>query len=398
MMMNSHPTQSSLSRRQLQPIARWFRLSCGFRWYTLALSGCLTASLLFGTVSQVSAAQTNTDSAPHSTADQTPVVIAHRGASGYLPEHTLQAKVLAHAMGADYLEQDLVMTRDGELVVLHDLYLDRVSDVAEKFPGRAREDGRHYVIDFTLDEIRQLNITERRKQDQASDTTLAFPGRFALNQSRFGVNTLAEELALIAELNRLTANTAGIYPEIKSPAFHHQHGKDIARATLNVLKAHGYTDNDGTVYLQSFDPNELKRVRTELMPEMGMDLPLVQLIARSNWKITEEQLPNGQWTNYDYDWMLEPGAMPVIAQYADGVGPHIGMLITGDVDRGWAVNDLVQRAQAQGLLVHPYTVRADRLPSDMTDVDQLHELLFDMAGANGVFTDHPDRTLDYLIR
>lgn len=338
---------------------------------------------------------------PMVAAQASPVVIAHRGASGYLPEHTLEAKVLAHAMGADYLEQDLVMTKDGELVVLHDLYLDRVSDVAKRFPGRAREDGRHYVIDFTLDEIRQLNITERRKHDQLSDPSLAFPGRFALNQSRFSVNTFAEELALIAELNRLTGNTAGIYPEIKSPAFHHQHGKDIAQATLDVLKAHGYTDNDGSVYLQSFDPNELKRVGNELMPEMGMDLPLVQLIARTNWQLTQKQLSNGQWINYDYDWMLEPGAMSVIAQYADGVGPHIGMLVQGrgaDGSSSWTVNDLVQRAQSQGLLVHPYTVRADLLPSDMTDVEQLHELLFDTAGVNGVFTDHPDQTLKYLKR
>ena len=394
-MINSHMTRFVGGIGRWQPMIRRLALS---RWSVLACCGLVAASISFGGLSPAVASEAQSNSTPHSTAGQKPVVIAHRGASGYLPEHTLHAKVLAHAMGADYLEQDLVMTRDGELVVLHDLYLDRVSDVAKQFPGRARDDGRHYVIDFTLDEIRQLNITERRKNDQSSDATLAFPGRFALNQSRFTVNTLAEELALIAELNRLTGNTAGIYPEIKSPAFHHQHGKDIAQATLDVLKAHGYTDNDGSVYLQSFDPNELKRVRNELMPKMGMDLPLVQLIARTNWKITEEQLPNGQWSNYDYDWMLKPGAMSVIAQYADGVGPHIGMLMSGNGDNGWAVNDLVQRAQAQGLLVHPYTVRADRLPSDMTDVDQLHELLFDRAGVNGVFTDHPDLALDYLKR
>ncbi len=88
------------------------------------------------------------------------VVIAHRGASGYLPEHTLPAKAMAYAQGADYLEQDLVMTKDNELVVLHDHYLDRVTDVAERFPDRARKDGRYYAIDFTLAEIKSLKFTE----------------------------------------------------------------------------------------------------------------------------------------------------------------------------------------------------------------------------------------------
>ncbi len=89
-----------------------------------------------------------------------PLVIAHRGASGYLPEHTLEAKALAYGMKPDYIEQDVVMTKDDQLVVLHDHYLDRVTDVAERFPGRARADGRYYAIDFTLAEIKSLRVTE----------------------------------------------------------------------------------------------------------------------------------------------------------------------------------------------------------------------------------------------
>lgn len=89
-----------------------------------------------------------------------PLVIAHRGASGYLPEHTLEAKTLAYAMKPDYIEQDVVMTKDDQLVVLHDHYLDRVTDVAERFPNRARADGRYYAIDFTLAEIKTLRVTE----------------------------------------------------------------------------------------------------------------------------------------------------------------------------------------------------------------------------------------------
>ena len=107
-----------------------------------------------------------------------PIVIAHRGASGYLPEHTLVAKALAHGLGADYLEQDVVATRDGQLVVLHDLYLDDVTDVAAKFPGRQRTDGRHYVIDFDLAELKTLTIFERRAPGAL---TAKYPARFPVD-------------------------------------------------------------------------------------------------------------------------------------------------------------------------------------------------------------------------
>ena len=103
-------------------------------------------------------------------------VIAHRGASGYLPEHTMPAKAMAYAMDADYLEQDVVATRDDQLVVLHDIHLDRVTDVAARFPDRNRGDGRYYVRDFDLDEIRGLNVTERL----SASGEAVYPGRFFL--------------------------------------------------------------------------------------------------------------------------------------------------------------------------------------------------------------------------
>jgi len=103
-----------------------------------------------------------------------PLVIAHRGASGYLPEHTLAAKALAHGQGADYLEQDVVLTADDVPIVLHDIHLDSTTDVADRFPDRARPDGRWYAVDFSLAEVRQLAVGERLGRDG----TAAFPGRF----------------------------------------------------------------------------------------------------------------------------------------------------------------------------------------------------------------------------
>ena len=112
-----------------------------------------------------------------------------------------------------------------------------------------------------------------------------------------------------------------IYPEIKAPWFHHQEGKDIAKATLEVLKKYGYSSKKDKVYLQCFDADELKRIKNELEPKMGMDLNLVQLIAYTDWNETQQKQADGQWVNYSYDWMFKPGAMAQIAQYADGIGP-----------------------------------------------------------------------------
>ena len=117
-------------------------------------------------------------------AETRPLVIAHRGASGYLPEHTLAAKAYAHALGADFIEQDLVLTKDDVPVVLHDIYLDTVTDVAVRFPERKRADGRFYVIDLTLAELKQLRVTERFN---AKSGARVFAGRFPAGQAEFRV-------------------------------------------------------------------------------------------------------------------------------------------------------------------------------------------------------------------
>src|SRR5690606_16576912 len=159
---------------------------------------------------------------------------------GYLPEHTLAAKALAHAQGADYLEQDLVMTRDDELIVMHDLFLDRVTDVALRYPGRARPDGHFYAIDFTLEEIRGLPVSEPFRPGPEGGQAW-YPTRFPLWQSRFHLHTFAEEIELIQGLNATSGRQAGIYPEIKGPWFHLQQGKDPSVAVLQVLRRYGYT-------------------------------------------------------------------------------------------------------------------------------------------------------------
>ncbi|MBT5031054.1 MAG: glycerophosphodiester phosphodiesterase [Proteobacteria bacterium] len=340
------------------------------------------------------------------TADK--LVIAHRGASGYLPEHTLEAKAMAYAMGADYIEQDVVMTRDNQLVVLHDVTLDRVTNIAEKFPGRAREDGHFYVLDFNLEEIRRLDVSEgfRSSDDDSgnngsgnNEPTAIFPGRFPVGKSNFKVHTFAEEIEFIQGLNQSTGKNIGIYPEIKSPWWHRQEGKNLSREILTVLKRYGYTSATDRVYLQTFDFNELRYVATELLPELEMSIPLVQLIAENSWQETFESNADGIAQVYDYSWMHEEGGMQEIARYASGVGPNMAMIVSNDSSvEKLEVSTLVRDAHQAGLKVHPFTFRLDagRIPQYAQDFEKLLEIFYFQVGVDGVFTDYPDRAVEYL--
>jgi glycerophosphoryl diester phosphodiesterase len=323
-----------------------------------------------------------------------PLVIAHRGASGYLPEHTLAAKVLAHAQGADFIEQDVVMTRDDALVVLHDLTLERVTDVAARFPGRARADGKYYVVDFTLEELRLLNVGEPANPAQPGQAQRA--GRFPPGQGRFGIHTLAEEIALIQGLNQTLGRSAGLYVEIKSPWFHHSEGKDLARAVLEELRRHGYTSKESPVYLQSFDHAELLRVKQELQPALGMELRLVQLIADNAWGETWTRAADGSLQPFDYNWMHDAAGLARLAETVDGIGPALDMVVLPASTAGQLqFTTLVREAQALGLQVHPYTFRADArdLPGYADSFEQLLGIFLWQAGVDGVFTDFPDRTV-----
>ncbi len=328
--------------------------------------------------------------------DDGKIIIAHRGASGYLPEHTLVSKALAVGQKADYVEQDLAMTKDNYLVVIHDPYLDGITNVAEVFPSRKRN-GHFYVMDFTLKELQSLKMTENFKMKDGKQV-LVYPDRFPLWKPSFEIHTFEKELQFIQGLEKTTGRKIGIYPEIKAPWLHHQAGKDIAMATLKMLKKYGYTKKSDKVYLQTFDFNELKRIKKDLLPQLGMDLKLVQLVAYTDWHETEEKNKAGKWVNYDYDWMFKPNAMQEVSKYADGVGPGWYMLID---DKNSKVGDikytpLVKEIAKTKMELHPYTVRKDALPPFFTNVNQMYDALFNHAGATGVFTDFPDTGVMFL--
>jgi glycerophosphoryl diester phosphodiesterase len=297
------------------------------------------------------------------------LIIAHRGASGYLPEHTLESKALAYGMGADYIEQDLVLTKDDVPLVLHDIYLDDVTNVSEVFPDRARKDGRYYTIDFTYDEVLQLKAHERIDRDTGESV---YPDRFPLGLSSFSLHSLNAEIELIQGLNKSTGRQVGIYPEIKNPGFHKKEGKDISRIVLDILKEYGYSDKEDLCILQCFDRWELRRIRVEL----GSRLFLTQLLENRS----------------------ELDELQAYAAYADAIGPWYGMLINGINLKGQLTfSDAVETAHQFGLQVHPYTYRKDDFKG-FSSFEELLRVSFEDLDVDGVFTDFPDLVAEYLKR
>ncbi len=293
------------------------------------------------------------------------MVIAHRGASGYLPEHTLPAYRLAIQLGADFIEPDLVMTRDGILVARHERELQASTNVADVPEFASRKTTRSvagkpvtgwFVEDFTLAELRRLRARETRPDRR--------PGNVAFN-GLFPVPTLAEIIALLREEGQRGGRVVGVYPELKDPAVFRALGRDPERALLAGLSGAAVP-----VYIQSFDADSLRRLRTLT------DLPLVQLLETAPPDTATVPQPDLQ----------------AIAVYADGVG----------VPRDWITGpgEFVVRARQAGLFVHGWTFRGENhylAPAFQQGTKSLARgnLAGEITaaldrGMTGFFTDHPD--------
>jgi len=294
-----------------------------------------------------------------------PLVIAHRGASGHVPEHTLESYALAIAQGADYIEVDLVLSQDGYLVARHENNLADTTDVAQRYPDRkskrvvdGREEEGWFSEDFTLVEIQTLGAKER------------LPFRSQAHNSNSHVPTIAEILVLRAEKQRETGRSIGVYIETKHPGYYRAMGIPMEERLLSILKAWALDRPGAPVFLQSFEADSVKRM-TE-----GTSAPVIQLLSEPS-----------QTTD---------ASLAVIATYAKGIGPAKSMIIPVD-DKGNAgtPTDLVQRAHKAGLLVHPYTFRPEKqfLPVTYGGDDAKEYCAFAALGIDGLFTDTPDRAL-----
>ena len=301
------------------------------------------------------------------------LVIAHRGASGYLPEHSEGAKVLAIAQGADIVEQDVVLTRDGVLVVSHDITMDATTNVQDIYPGRARKDGHYYYADFDWTELRSVSLRERSLN--SGRVSSRFP--FATST---GIMRLEDEVTLVRGLNATLAKKVGFHIELKSPAWHfEQTGAHIADKLMKALEELAFLDSPEPCFIQCFEPGELQYLHETLKCK----LPLVQLLGNKPLGLLPDRTADAN------PLATLTAELSEIAKYADGIGPAIPLLISAE-DGTAKSTGFVEAAKALGLVIHPYTVRKDDLPAWCQDVDQLHRWLIDELKVDGFFTDFPD--------
>lgn len=323
-----------------------------------------------------------------------PLVIAHRGASGYIPEHTLGAYALAATMGSDYLEPDVVMTKDGQIIARHDNELGLTTDVPQhpKFKSRYRTqnvDGRNvsgwFTEDFTLAEIKTLRAIERIPNIR--------PGNARMDTA-FNVPTMQEIIDLTKGLEISLHRPIGIYPEIKHGTHFQRLGLAMEKPLVDLLHNNGYRGPEAHIYIQSFEVNNLKELKNLT------DLRLIQLFAGNSNLQPFDQFVAG--TTLTYGQMASPDGLREIATYAYAVGPEKGYIIPRDADNNLgAVTSYVQDAHAAGLKVHPYTFRSENVflpvgfqsddpsPAAIGDADgELRAFL--AAGIDGFFTDQPD--------
>ena len=302
------------------------------------------------------------------------IKIAHRGASGYLPEHTLQAAAYAHALGADYIEQDVVLSKDSIPIVLHDIFLNSVTNVKHKYSNRVREDGNWYVSDFTLSELKQLIVNERL---HSNGMEAVYPDRFPITKGNFQISTLSEHIELIQGLNVSTKRNVGIYPEIKRPKWHRKEGMDISKITTDILKQYGYSAKEDKIFLQCFDSKELKRIKNEL----NSSLPLIQLIGSNSWGESED----------DYSYMISETGIKEVSKYAVGIGPYLQLTYNVSLkSRDFKPTSMVRYARQNNLLIHPYTIRKDSIPLDFDDYEKMIQWFINTLKADGLFTDFVD--------
>ncbi|HYX18833.1 MAG TPA: esterase-like activity of phytase family protein [Nostoc sp.] len=395
--------------------------------------------------------------APVATPDQfktlngeAPKVIGHRGASGDLPEHTLEAYIRAIADGADFIEPDLVVTKDGVLIARHEPALailngdgsvnlsNTTTDVYDisKYPQFADRkktvslDGNTitgwFAEDFTLEEIKTLGAIQR------------LPFRDQSFNGQFEIPTLTEIIDLVKEVEAQTGRKIGIYPETKHPTYSAEEAtyvgtnekinRNISEILIDTLKAENFTD-PSRIFIQSFEVGNLKDLHDRIMPEAGVDIPLVQLLDASgielNGTLIETQPYDLEVSNdpRTYGDLRTPQGLAEIATYADGIGPWKRMIVSvkgtdangdglaDDVNGDGEVNDadrttlppttLIQDAHNAGLQVHPYTFRNEDLylAADYQGNPELEFQQFFQLGVDALFTDNPntgDKVRDFL--
>lgn len=318
-----------------------------------------------------------------------PIVIAHRGASGYRPEHTLASYLLAIEQGADFIEPDLVATRDGHLIARHEPVLDATTDVAShpEFADRRTTrllDGKSvtafFASDFTLAEIKRLRAVQPN------------PARAKQYDGQFEIPSFEEILDLVEKQSASRHRAIGIYPETKHPAFHLALGLPLEDRLLDALRRHNLDRAGGPVFIQSFESSNLQYLRARTK------LPLVQLLddGALEYDGTDTKVVRVNIPQYADDrGATPPQTLADIAKYADAIGPWKRQIVRDVGQPALLPTSVIEQAHAAGLKVHTYTFRSEPAtlaPQYRNDPSLEYRQFFEL-GIDGVFSDFPDTAL-----
>jgi len=326
----------------------------------------------------------------------TPLVVGHRGASGYRPEHTLASYGLAIRLGADVIEPDLVCTRDGVLVARHENEISQTTDVADRpeFADRKTTktvDGRAltgwFTEDFTLAELKRVRAKERIPGLR--------PGNSAYDR-RYPIPTLQEVIDLAKRWSRRLGRTIGVYPETKYPTYFDSIGLSLSEPLVATLVRNGWAHRTAPVFIQSFETGNLRQLNAMI------DVRLVQLVAATGQPYDLKLAGDPR----SYADLITPAGLRAVSGYADGIGPNKNLVIRRDADgrlTGLPMMEptkLVADAHAAGLVVHPWTFRDENrfLTADLRVGEdpaargdaRAEYLAYFAAGVDGVFSDFPD--------
>lgn len=337
-----------------------------------------------------------------------PLVIGHRGAPGYLPEHTLEGYALAIEMGADFIEPDLVVTKDGVLIARHEPNIVNTTDVATRpeFAARRRiavvdgaaEEG-FFASDFTLAEIKTL----RAKQ--------AFGERPHQFDGQFLIPTLDEVIALVKRKSIEKGRTIGIYPETKHPTYHQALGLPLEPRLLTALTRAGWNHRQAPVFIQSFEQANLKALRKLTSVRLIQLIDANDVNADGSLDFTAPYDRPYDWTASgkpellarNFGYLTSDEGLKEVATYADGIGPWKRYIVStqanpegtgpGEASLQLApASDLIERAHDAGLLVHTWTFRNEqrRLAGNYVGSPVNEYLQFYQLGIDGVFSDLAD--------
>ncbi|QLE54650.1 glycerophosphodiester phosphodiesterase [Nostoc sp. TCL26-01] len=315
--------------------------------------------------------------------EKLPIIIAHRGASGYRPEHTLAAYELAIQLGADYIEPDLVSTKDCVLIARHENEISGTTDVAERIEFANRQttkiiDGESitgwFTEDFTLAEVKTLRAKER--------IPVIRPGNTPYDRL-WEIPTLQEIIDLAQAKSSLLGRTIGIYPETKHPTYFEAIALSLTEPLVAILNANGYTDETAPVFIQSFEVSNLQKLNKLT------DVSLVQLINNYGQ-------PYDLTTSADsrtYADLITTVGLSQVATYANGIGVHKNLIIPRDSNGNLlSPTTLVNNAHSAGLFVHSWTFRNENvfLPANLQDNPKAEYKRFYQTGIDGVFSDNSD--------